>query len=252
VSIPGAEKGLALVTGGAGGIGSAVARRLTSDGWEVVLADLRPDLPEGLESLKLIQLDVTDHAAVRDAVESLVVTDGRIGLLFNNAGIQRQGPLAELSWEDWSAVVDVNLHGVFNCLQAVGRHMLEAGGGVIVNMTSVAAERGSPARAAYTATKAAVTGLTRAAAVEWAPLGVRVNAIGPGYVETGIYRTAVETGRIRESDVLARIPLGRLATLDEVAEGVSFLASPAARYMIGQTLYLDGGFLADYGIPPAS
>jgi 3-oxoacyl-[acyl-carrier protein] reductase len=243
---------VAVVTGGTGGIGTAVGSRLLTDGWTVVAADLRPEPRPALAGAELLELDVSDHAAVRVAFEAIASRHGSLDLLVNNAGTTRQAPLAELSWEDWSSVVAVNLHGVFNCLQAAGRLMLAAGGGVIVNVTSVAAERGSPQRAAYSATKAAILGLTRSAAVEWASRGVRVNAIGPGYVETGIYRAAVDAGRIRESDVLARIPAGRLATLEEVADGVAFLISPAARYMAGQTLYLDGGFLADYGVPPAT
>jgi 3-oxoacyl-[acyl-carrier protein] reductase len=129
--------------------------------------------------------------------------------------------------------------------------MLDAGQGVILNISSVAAERGSPARTAYSTTKAALNGLTRAAAVEWAEHGIRVNAIGPGYISTGVYTAAVEAGRIREADVLARTPARRLGTIEEVTDAVVFLSSDAARFINGQVLYVDGGFLADYGVPPA-
>jgi 3-oxoacyl-[acyl-carrier protein] reductase len=183
--------------------------------------------------------------AVAQAVELL----GGLDLLVNNAGVTRHRPLVELTWEDWSAVVDVNLHGAFNCLQAAGRLMIERGGGVIVNIASVAAERGAAGRAPYATTKAALVGLTRSAAVEWAPHGVRVNAVGPGYVDTGVLRAAIASGTLDPADVLERIPAGRLAEPAEIGAVVSFLASPRAAYVTGQVLYVDGGFLADYGVP---
>jgi 3-oxoacyl-[acyl-carrier protein] reductase len=243
---------VAVVTGGARGIGAALAERLAAEGWSVVAADIAPD--PGLEppaGVELWQLDVTDHEQSRELMGRVVAERGAIDLLVNNAGITRAAPLTELSWADWSAVVDVNLHGVFNCLQAAGRHMLAAGHGVIINISSVSAERGQPGRTAYSATKAAINGLTRAAAVEWAERGVRVNAVGPGYIATGVYTAAVAAGKIREADVLRRTPARRLGTIDEVADAVVFLASDAASFINGQVLYVDGGFLADFGVPPA-
>ena len=242
--------GVAVVTGGARGLGWAVGTCLRDEGWQVVAADLEPGETEtGDRGITFRRMDVTDREQVTSTLATVVEELGGLDLLVNNAGVTRHHPLVELTWEDWSAVVDVNLHGAFNCLQAAGRLMIERGGGVIVNIASVAAERGAAGRAPYATTKAALVGLTRSAAVEWAPHGVRVNAVGPGYVDTGVLRAAIASGTLDPADVLERIPAGRLAEPAEIGAVVSFLASPRAAYVTGQVLYVDGGFLADYGVP---
>jgi 3-oxoacyl-[acyl-carrier protein] reductase len=241
--------GVAIVTGGARGIGWAVGKHLRDEGWQVVAADVVPGETEaGDTGIGYREMDVCDREQVSATLAAVVEEHGRLDLLVNNAGITRHRPLVDLTWEDWSAVVDVNLNGVFNCLQAAGRIMIEQGSGVILNMASVAAERGAAGRAPYATTKAAIVGLTRSAAVEWAPFGLRVNAVGPGYVDAGVLSAAIAAGTLDPADVLQRIPAGRLADPDEIGAMVSFLASPNAAYVNGQVFYVDGGFLADYGV----
>jgi len=249
---------VAVVTGGCAGIGWSISRRLAGEGFRVIAADVvagatadpddgsRPGSGRG--EIEWLKLDVTGHADVSTAFDGIVEQHGRIDVLVNNAGIQRHGRLEELPWAEWAAVVDVNLHGVFNCLQAAGRHMLAAGHGAIVNIASVAA-RGAAGRAPYAATKAAIVGLTATAGAEWAARGVRVNAVAPGYVATGVLQQGVAAGTLNVDTVLARIPAGRLAEPAEIADMVALLVSERASYVHGQTFYVDGGFLVDYGIP---
>ncbi|MFF3064179.1 SDR family NAD(P)-dependent oxidoreductase [Oerskovia sp. NPDC057915] len=255
---PGAPLRTAIVTGGAAGIGGQIAERLAADGYRVVCADVvQHDLPAldlaalpAEPGLAWMPLDVTDHAAVATAFDAVAAATGSIDVLVNNAGIQRHRGIEDLTWDEWKAVVDVNLHGVFACLQAAGRHMLDAGRGAVVNISSVSA-RGSAGRAPYSTTKAAVIGLTSTAGAEWAARGVRVNAVAPGYIDTGVFRQGVAAGTLKEETILARIPAGRLADASEIANAVSWLVSDESRYVIGQTLYVDGGFIVDYGVPLA-
>ena len=240
----------AVITGGAAGIGWDIALRLLSDGYRVVAADLVPGRTVERPEVAWRELDVTDHDAVTRVFDGIAAEFGGIDVLVNNAGIQRHRAIEDLSWGEWSAVVNVNLNGVFACLQAAGRHMLAAGGGRIVNISSVSA-RGSAGRAPYSTTKAAVIGLTSTAGAEWAARGVRVNAVAPGYVDTGVFRQGIEAGTLSLDTILDRIPAKRLAQASEVAAAVSFLVSEQASYMNGQTLYVDVGFMVDYGVPLA-
>jgi len=241
---------VAVVTGGAAGIGWSIGQRLVDDGYRVIAADVDPGFTTSDPNIVWRKLDVTNHAQVATVFEQIVEEFGGIDVLINNAGIQRHRSLEDLTWSEWEAVVNVNLHGVFNTLQAGGRQMLQQGEGRIVNISSVSA-RGSAGRAPYSTTKAAVIGLTSTAGAEWAARGVRVNAVAPGYVDTGVFRDGIAAGTLNLDTILSRIPANRLADASEIAAAVSFLVSDGASYMNGQTLYVDGGFMVDYGIPLA-
>ncbi|MGF2949342.1 SDR family NAD(P)-dependent oxidoreductase [Microbacterium alcoholitolerans] len=243
---------VAIVTGGSAGIGWEIGQRLAADGYRVIAADRVPGLTAAENPAGIVwrELDVTDHDGVDRVFGEIEAEFGPLHVLVNNAGIQRHRGLEDLTWDEWAAVVDVNLHGVFTCLQAAGRRMLAHGDGRIVNISSISS-RGSAGRAPYATTKAAVIGLTATAGAEWAARGVRVNAVAPGYVDTGVFRQGVEHGTLSLDTILSRIPAKRLADASEIAAAVSFLVSDESRYMNGQTLYVDGGFMVDYGVPLA-
>lgn len=254
--MPGEEAPVALVTGGARGIGWATVLELQRHGWAVAIGDIDEDLAQqralGAPERTLgLHLDVRSTDSVAACVETVIERRGRLDLLVNNAGIQRHGALEVLPWPDWEAVFDVNIHGALRCMQAAAGVMLPAGRGAIVNVTSVSAVRGAPGRAPYSASKAALIALTQTAAVEWAERGMRVNAVGPGYVDTDLFQTFVRQGDIDPVPILERTPMRRVAKPEEVARVVRFLASEDASFITGQTVFVDGGFLADYGVASA-
>jgi NAD(P)-dependent dehydrogenase (short-subunit alcohol dehydrogenase family) len=233
---------VAIVTGAARGLGAAIADALEAEGAAVARTDL-----DGAD----FELDVRDRGSVEAATARISGVLGPPSVLVNNAGINRVEPAEELDEADWNAVLDVNLTGALRCCQIVGRRMLEAGRGSIVNVASITALTGMPGRASYCASKAGLLGLTRALAVEWAGRGVRVNAVCPGYTATPLVQNAIQQGLLSEPGVRARTPWGRLAEPAEIARAVTFLASSDASYVTGQTLVVDGGYLA-YGAPAAA
>ena len=247
------DAGVAIVTGGASGIGWAIASDLAANGWRVVVADIA----EAAAQARVRECDgecIATHMNVRDAdsvaaaFERALEWGGRIDLAVHGAGIARIGRILELPWDDWEDVLDVNLYGVFRCMREAGRHMLAAGQGAVVNISSISSQRGTPGRSAYVAAKAGVEALTRTAAVEWAKSGVRVNAVAPGYVDTELIQHHLALGEISLDPIIDRTPMGRLAQPAEIARLVRFLASDNASYITGQTLVADGGFLVDYGV----
>jgi NAD(P)-dependent dehydrogenase (short-subunit alcohol dehydrogenase family) len=191
--------------------------------------------------------DVTDPAVVEELAARAADELGGLDVWVNNAGIGMVRPSLELSLEDWQRTMDLDLTATWVGCQVAGRHMVAAGRGVIVNVSSVAGHTALPQRAAYCAAKHGVVGLTKVLAAEWAPHGVRVVSVDPAFVMTPLVRQSMADGRFAVEDVLGRTPLGRLGEGPEVARAVRFLASDAASYVTGAQLMVDGGWTAHGG-----
>jgi NAD(P)-dependent dehydrogenase (short-subunit alcohol dehydrogenase family) len=238
---------VALVTGAARGIGLATAKRFLAEGWQVALLDIQGgllrDAVAGLaapEHTLAIECDVSDSAAVETALAAVEKRFGRLDALVNNAGIAIFGPALETSEVDWNRVMAVNLTGPFLVTKAAVPLMREHGGGAVVNITSISSLRASTLRVAYGTSKAGLAHLTKQFAVELAQLGIRVNAVAPGPVDTAMAK-AVHTAEIR-ADYHDAIPQNRYGLEEELAEAVFFLCSDRASYITGQMLSVDGGF----------
>lgn len=246
------EECVAIVTGSGRGLGKAIARSLAERGANIVVAEIEPQLAQlaasEIEEMGTTALVCLADVSRREAVDGLVAATlerfGRLDILVNNAGVIAPAPALEMSEEQWDHVLAVDLKSVLLCSQAAGRHMVAQRSGCIINIASIAAERGMPERANYCAAKAGVVALTRVLALEWAPFGVRVNAVGPGYVNTELQQWAIQQGIADLESRTRTTPLGRLAEPDEIAQVVAFLASEQASYITGQTIYVDGGWLA--------
>ncbi len=238
---------VAAITGAARGIGWAIARWFLDAGWRVALIDIdRPTLEQAAaafgapDDCLALHADVSDETQVNGAFDAIGQRWGRLDALVNNAGVAVFKPLLDTRFEDWTRVLATNLNGPFLCSQAAVSMMLKGGGGAIVNIASISGLRASTLRVAYGTSKAALMHLTRQQAVELGHLGIRVNAVAPGPVETAMAQQ-VHTPAIR-AGYHAAIPQNRYGTPEEIAAAVGFLCSDAASYVNGQTLAVDGGF----------
>jgi 2-hydroxycyclohexanecarboxyl-CoA dehydrogenase len=228
----------AVVTGGASGIGRAVAERLRSDGFQVAVIDLSPTDDEFGHVA-----DVTDRAQVDTAVAAIREKFGPILVLVNAAGVEGFQKFAKMTFSEWSKVIDVNLNGVFHTTQSVLPDMVDAGWGRIVNISSSSTHSGQPFMAHYVAAKSAVNGLTKSLALEYGPAGITVNAVPPGFVDTPMLRSAESRHLLGGTveDHINRTPVRRVGRPEDIAAACAFFVSDEASYITGQILGVNGG-----------
>ncbi len=243
---------VAIVTGSSRGIGLAIARGYAREGAHVVLTSRNEDSLAGpaeeLSKLGVrvlpLRVDVASQGDVQGMVKRVEEELGRIDILVNNAGMSMVAPSEELDLESWQRTLDTNLTGSFLCSQAVGRAMLRQGRGAIINIASLTSFLGFPGRTAYSATKSAVLGLTRSLSSEWAPRGVRVNALAPGWILTDLVKGVIARGALDPEKLIARTPMGRIGTPEDLVGPAVFLASDDSAFVTGQILAVDGGWLS--------
>lgn len=238
---------VALVTGGAQGIGYSIAARFVADGLRVAVADLNADgavavaRKFGESSCSAHQVDVADDDAVFAMVTETVDRWGAIDVLVNSAGVITRCDADSTDSEQWRRDLDINLGGVMRCSRAAYSALRAGSGGSIINLGSVGTALGMPLRLAYSTAKAGIGGLTRTLAAEWGAVGIRVNAIAPGYIDTPMMRSGFDLRVLDEAQILRRTPLGRLGSAAEIASVASFLASDDASFVTGVIVAVDGG-----------
>lgn len=247
-----AQPRVALVTGAGRGIGRRTAEVLAADGYAVALNDLTAPtetlarVQTGGGSAVAVPGDLASEAGIRHVAGAALAAFGQVDVLVNNAGVSSITPAEDIAVEEWQRVLAVNLTGPFLLSQLIGRDMLVRGGGSIVNVASVAALAGVADRASYNASKHGLLGLTRTLAAEWGGRGVRCNAVCPGWVKTEMDVADQSGGGYTDSDIERRVPMGRFATPDDIAQAIAFLADPArSGFVNGCALPVDGGWLAD-------
>ncbi len=226
----------AVVTGGGSGIGQAVAHRLRADGMNVAVLDINPS-----DEDHSYIADVTDRAQVDEALGAVRAKLGPVTVLVNAAGLEKFKRFTDLDFTDWQRVIDVNLNGVFHCVQAVLPDMIEAGWGRIVNISSSSTHSGQPFMSAYVAAKSAVNGLTKSLALEYGPAGITVNAVPPGFIDTPMLRKSEERGYLKVQQSIDTTPVRRIGRPEDIAAACAFLISEEAGYITGQILGVNGG-----------
>ena len=246
-----ADLRVALVVGGARGIGGSTSEAFAASGFSVAVADLdgvaAADLAGRLDEsgghALGLAVDVTSRESVDAMVASVVARFGRLDAMVDCAGIIDPRPSAEVDDAAWHRLLAVHLDGTFRCARAAYPALVASGGGTIVNIASVAAHVGIPGRLSYTAAKGAIEAMTRTLAVEWAPAGIRVNAVAPGYTSTELVQQAIDSGRLDPALLISRVPLQRFAEPSEIASVVLFLSTPASSFITAQSNVADGGLI---------
>jgi 2-hydroxycyclohexanecarboxyl-CoA dehydrogenase len=227
----------ALVTGGGSGIGAAVAHRLRTDGYNVATIDLNPS-----DADYSYTADVTDRDQIDAALSEIRGALGPVTILVNAAGKEVFRRFANLTFDQWRTIIDINLHGVFHATQAVLPDMVEAGWGRIVNVSSSSTHSGAPFMSAYVAAKSGVNGLTKSLALEYGPAGITVNAVPPGFIDTPMLRNSAAQGNLGSIDeAIKRTPVGRMGKPEDIAAACAFFVSEEAGYITGQILGVNGG-----------
>lgn len=227
----------AVVTGGGSGIGAAIANRLRSDGYHVATLDLVPS-----EEEFAFTADVTDRSAIDTALDAIRTQLGPVTILVNAAGLDGFKRFLDIDFQTWQRVVNVNLHGVFHCIQAVLPDMIDAGWGRIVNISSSSTHSGTPYMSHYVSAKSAVNGLTKSLALEYGPAGITVNAVPPGFIDTPMLRKAADKGFLGDIDkTIEATPVRRIGKPEDIAAACAFLVSDEAGYITGQILGVNGG-----------
>lgn len=245
---------VALVTGSVSGLGFTIASHLGRRGAKIIvnsrseeraLAGAKSLLDDDIEAIG-IAADVSDPIQVESMMEAALQHFGRVDILVNNAGIGSLCPAEDMPSVLWNEIIGTNLTGPFLCAQAAARSMLKQRSGVIINISSIYGQTANVQRAAYVAAKHGLDGLTKALAIEWADRGIRVCSVNPGYILTPMLETTLKTGSFSDAELKQRTPMGRLANAEEIAEAVAYLSSPAASFITGAQLPVDGGWLS-YG-----
>lgn len=241
---------LALITGGAQGLGAAMAQRLHADGWAVWIADLQGQSAEecaralaagGGAPVQASAVDVTLDASVRALMDEVSERFGRLDLLVNCAGTIARTPAEEIESAAWARLMDVHLGGAMRCCREAFPLLLAGSWPSVVNLGSVGTFLGMPLRLAYSTAKSGIAGFTRTLASEWGPRGIRVNAITPGYIDTALMRSGFDLGVLDEEEITQRTPLRRLGVAEDIAGVTAFLASPDAAFITGAVIPVDGG-----------
>ncbi len=246
------EGKVAIVTGGNGSIGSTYVQALATHGADVAIFDYSSEGTEELlhvigklgKRAKFYPIDLKDHNQILFSVDRVMNDFGKIDILVNHAGINIRKPALDFTTYDWEQVMDINLKAMFFMAQTVGKEMITQKSGKIINTASVSSVRGHPRLAIYAASKGGVVQMTKVLAHEWAPYGVNVNAIGPGYIRTHQTTAFLEDEQTYQS-IVGKIPMQRVGTPEDLVGGLIYLASSASDYVTGQTLYIEGGRLID-------